>query len=269
MSTLRKSETLVKLHHHAIAEAALRTTRMNLFIGPSGSGKSTLARDLAVTISGKEPVVVYCAPCTDITEIFGRWTLVGDESRFCPGPLEVALRDGRTLVFEEFALLPLEVKVTLTGLRCGESQITNCMSGDLIPIPESFRCICTGTPESMETSCRRNGEAVRALLSDFVIVEFPALNDSMIREFLRHHFPKASKKRVNRVVELFARYRAVEERGDDSQPELNFRAARNLMRILENTDLDEHDAVACTMVSQFVVDRDSLNAQKLKLQISG
>jgi len=121
----------------------------------------------------------------------------------------------------------------------------------------------------METACRRNGEAVRALLSDFVIVEFPSLNEVMIRKFLRHHFPDATKNRVNRVVELFDRYRAVEERDEDGAIELNFRAARNLMSILEKTNMDEHDAVACTLVSQFFVDRDALNAQKLKLQISG
>lgn len=269
MSMVSQNESLVHLHHHTVAEAAVQATRMTLFIGSSGSGKSTLARHLAVKMFRKEPIVTYCAPCTDITEIFGRWTLVGDESRFCPGPLEVALREDRPLILEEFALLPLEVKVTLTGLRCGENQITNCMSGEIISIPDSFRCICTSTPESMETSCRRNSEAVRALQSDFVIVEFPTLNDAMLRKFLKHHFPYASKNRVKRVADLFDRYRAVEGRNYDGKQELNFRAARNLMNILETTNMDEHDAVACTLVNQFVVDPDSLNAQKLKLQISG
>lgn len=266
MQMQSSQSTHVPLPWHDIARTMVRRHRLTYFAGSPGTGKSFFARRLAEELTDREPVVVYGSPVTDITEVFGRWILAADESRFIDGALPTALKTRSVLIIEEFSLIPLEVRLPLLALRTGETHIANPMNGETLAIPAELRLICVSNKESL--ACRRNGEALRALLSDFMILDVPLLADVIVRQFLAFHFPQAQAERLDRVVELWNQFRVVEGReGGDDKIELTYRAASHLLTLLE-AGLDEHQAVAVALVNQFVVDPDAHSAQQLKHSIS-
>lgn len=130
-----RMKPLVQLNHHKLAEHCIRTDRLTLLVGPSGSGKSTAARQLAEKICGKPPVIHFCSSSTEIEDLYGIKSFQNSEMTFHPGPIEIALRENRPLILEEFSLLPNEIKDGLMELRKGETQITNRVSKQVAIAP--------------------------------------------------------------------------------------------------------------------------------------
>ena len=109
--------------------------------GPTGSGKTSLAKYCAFMLSGKNPEVVYCNPQTRETNIYGRPGIkpAGKENASMEtyidyGPLAVAAKMGKQVVFDEFTSLP---KMQMSMIK----GIMNAKVGDVISIPggESVR----------------------------------------------------------------------------------------------------------------------------------
>src|SRR5690606_30066684 len=121
--------------------------------GEPGVGKSFFTRHLARKLSGRDPVVIYGSPVTDVLQLFCHQTLTASETGYCDGPLPTALKQGRFLIIEEFALIPVEVRDELLALRSGETRILNKINKEWLEIPEGFRCICVSNPENIR--CRR------------------------------------------------------------------------------------------------------------------
>lgn len=256
---------LVPLPWHQTAQLLVQQHRLTYLVGDPGTGKSTFARELALQLTGQEPVVLYGSPVTDVTELFGRWSLVGSETQFTDGAVPLALKQRRILICEEFSLIPMELRIPFLALRSGERELLNVMNGETLHIPDEFRCICVSNKESLK--CRRNGEAFQALLSDFLILEVPQLKKQQIEQMLRHQFPSSNKKRIERVLELYDRFRTVERFDSEGQSVLTFRSAAHLLRLLK-AGLDEDHAVTIALVNQYITDEDQHTAQQLKHSMS-
>lgn len=261
------SAPLLKFGWHASLRASVRRRRMTAVVGLAGSGKSFATCRIVQEICDREPIVHYGAPTTDISELFGRYVLVGENTEFIDGLLTQSLKTGQPFISEEHYCMPQEIRTTFLALRSGERSFVNPINGERLQIPPQWRCVFVGLIESMQ--CRRSAEAMRALLSDVVVIHAPPLNDSMVEACVKAEFPEAGADLVKRVVKLWNRYRFVSEQGGEpTNGVLTYRAAAMLADLLLTNELTEEECVRVTLVNQFIHDDDQWNAQQLKLTLA-
>lgn len=266
-STGNGQPRILDLNWHADARTLLEIGEppLVLLVGEPGSGKTTGARFFASQYTARPPRILSGSPETEQSHLFGRWTLVGQETRFIDGPLPAALKEGSWLLIEEFSQIPIECRSALLPLR-DQNEITNPLNGEVLSVPPSFRLIATSNSESL--TCRKNTGIAKVLYDGFLTLEIPELDDIQIGRFLRHHFPKASRHRVERVLALWNEYRSLTSRGATGKSLLSYRAASHLMSLLER-DMDEVRAVQIALVNKFLAgDPDLFSAAKLKNSIS-
>ncbi|HQZ68199.1 MAG TPA: AAA family ATPase [Planctomycetaceae bacterium] len=258
---------IVEFSWHAEARILLEigTPPLVLFVGDPGVGKTTFARRAAVESTGHEPMVLSGSPEVEQSHLFGRWTLSGDETRFVDGPLPLALKSDRWLVFEEFSIAPLEVRSLLLPLR-DQSEITNPMTGEIIEIPPKFRLVATSNSESL--TCRKNAGIAKVLFDGFYVLECGELTNAQVLHLLQFHFPQSALERRQRVLELWNEYREFSNKGSSGKSHLSYRAAEHLMRLLQ-AGLSENRAVQIALVNKFLPsDADLFGAANLKNSIS-
>ena len=236
-----------------------------LLVGDPGTGKTTFARQVAVEKSGHLPLVISGSPEAEQSHLFGRWTLAGDETRFTDGPLPAALKSGRWLLVEEFSQIPIECRAALLPLR-DQSEITNPLTGEVVPVPSSFRLIATSNSETL--TCRKNAGIAQVLYDGFLILEVGELDEEQVRRFLAHHFPTAGAKRVARAVQMWSEYRSITAKGSSGKTYLSYRAASHLMALIER-GMSEVQACQVALVNKFLPgDGDLFSAAKLRNSIS-
>ena len=265
---LEREFKILEMAWHADAYTILHVGRppLLLLVGEAGTGKTTLARSAALRLTGLPPIVLSGSPETEQSHLFGRWTLAGQETRFCDGPLPTALKTGRVLVIEEFSQIPLECRASILPLR-DQKEITNPLNGEVLGIPEVFRLIATSNCESL--TCRRNSGIAKVLYDGFQVLEVPELDEVHVEKLLRFRFPRKSKQRIGRVLKLWQEYRDLTCKGASGKNHLSYRAAEHLLLLLEE-GLDETRAVQIALVNKFLpADQDLFSAAKLKNSVSG
>jgi nitric oxide reductase NorQ protein len=265
--SVKDQPRILDLSWHADARMLLEIGKppLVLLVGEPGCGKTTFARAAAIHYTARPPKTLSGSPETEQSHLFGRWTLSGNETRFIDGPLPVALKDNSWLLIEEFSQIPIECRASLLPLR-DQDEITNPLNGEVLSVPPEFRLIATSNSESL--TCRKNTGIAKVLYDGFFALEIPELDDIQVARFLRHHFPKASKHLVERVLALWNEYRNLNSRGASGKSLLSYRAAAHLMSLLER-GMDEARAVQIALVNKFLAgDPDLFSAAKLKNSIS-
>ncbi len=127
--------------------------------GPTGTGKTSLARFAAKHFTGESAEIVYCNPQTRETNIWGKTGIrpARDESAKAGaietfnvyGPLARAMKEGKTVVFDEFTALPREQMVFIKGVfnaKTGDS--INVVGNGTIEIAPGFQMIFTANLKS-------------------------------------------------------------------------------------------------------------------------
>ena len=257
---------LVEMPWHRLVEVASANSRITAVLGGPGTGKSTFVEHLAQRITGRRPLVHYASP-VDNSNLWGRWVVQGDETRFIDGKIPTALKQNRWLCIEEFSLLPVEERMPLLAREDGrhacDEHSEQRRIGDSAVVADDLG----GNRGKYAVPTKCGGDD--ALLSDAVPVDVPSLDSSTIDRLLRCHFPTSDGAMIERVSSLYQTYRQVESDSESgNQGELNFRAARQLMQLLLDGRLSEREAVRLTLVNQWILDSDQWSAQQLRLNIS-
>ena len=192
--------------------------------------------------------------------------MAGGDTPFADGVLTQALKADRWLVIEEFSQIPPEARSCLMELRDQPALSNRLNKGEVVPIPPGFRVIATSNSETL--TCRKTAGVATVLYDGFQILEVPPLTDDQVRQLLRHHFPAAADARARRVVDLWHEYREFRDHGSSGKAYLSFRAARQLMRLLE-AGMPEERAVQIALVNKFLpADADLFAAAKLKVGLA-
>jgi hypothetical protein len=117
--------------------------------GPTGTGKTSLARYAAKHFTGRGAEMVYCTPQTREANIWGKTGIRPNKEGAIQtvdiyGPLAKAMRDGTTVIFDEFTALPKEQMVFVKGIfnaKPGDS--VNVVGNGKTTIAPGFQMIFT------------------------------------------------------------------------------------------------------------------------------
>ncbi len=256
-------EPFVAMPWHRTAWLMLKTERLVMLVGEPGTGKTTWAREAAREITNAEAETLQGTPETDMSHIWGLYTLVSGETRFADGPLPRALRRGALLVVEELNLVPLEARAHLLGLR-GHDTITNPITGETHEIPKGFRLVATSNPETL--GCYRRGEVAQALYDGFVILEVPCLGREELAKLLdaRHDLDPELR---DRALDLWADYAELTHHENDKvKIRLGYRSVDQYVRLRRN-GLEDRPAAEVSFVNKFITDDDAHSAAKLRASL--
>lgn len=118
------------------------TSREPLLIsGEAGCGKTSFVLQFAARTN--MPVVQFTARSRmDKTELLGHWSLVNGETRWIPGPAELAWRHGWILLINEVSLAPAEVWVSCNDLFEG-AALENPYTNEVIERHPNTRVVLT------------------------------------------------------------------------------------------------------------------------------
>lgn len=234
-------------------------------VGEPGVGKTTFAHQLAMEMTGKPPLTLSGAPDWQDNHLFGRWTLVGGETRFEDGPLVVALKEQRFFIIEEFSQIPLEVRSHLLPLR-DQAEITNPLTREVLSIPPGFRLIATSNSESL--GCRKNSGIALILFDGVHVLKCGDLSTQQAAAVLATHFPQTNDAQRETVLNRWSEYREFTSRGSSGRSYLSIRAALQLMQLMQ-AGMPEHRAVEIALINKFLVsDPELYRAAQLKNDIS-
>ncbi len=257
---------MINLGWHQEADQILKIGRppLLMLVGEPGTGKTTYAQSSARKLTNQNAITLSGSPDVEESHLFGRWTLAGSETKFVDGPLPRALKEGRWLIIEEFSQIPIETRACLMPLR-DQKEITNPLTGEVIDIPSSFRLVATSNSESL--ACRKNTGIARVLYDGFFILETPELQDEHIREFLIYENPKLNKRKADRVVKIWRKYRSISKGDESAKSSLSYRAASHLSALLD-AGMDEKNAIQIGLINKFLpADADLFSAAKMKLMM--
>ena len=131
--------------------------------GPTGTGKTSLARYAANHFTGKDSEMVFCNPQTKESNVWGKTQIkpTGDGGAIFTylelGPLAKAIKEGKTVVFDEFTALPKEQMVFIKAvfnLKVGDK--INVVGDGLIDVAPGFQMIFTANLKSEKNPERQD-----------------------------------------------------------------------------------------------------------------
>ena len=131
--------------------------------GPTGTGKTSLARFAATHFTGKDPEMIYCNPQTKESNVWGKTSIKptkggGAIFTFLDfGPLSRAIKEGKTVIFDEFTALPKDQMVFIKAvfnIKTGDK--INVVGDGLITVAPGFQQVFTANLKSEKNPERQD-----------------------------------------------------------------------------------------------------------------
>ena len=218
------------------AAAALLCGEHLLLAGPKATGKNVLAENLAAAF-GRPAWDVSMYVNVDAAALIGADTLQDGQVAFREGPVCQCARLGGFGVLDEVNMAKNEALAVLHA-TLDFRRVIDVPGYQRIPLDPAARFIGT-----MNYGYAGTRELNEALVSRFVVIRMPALEEGQLRRLLLADAPGASEEDVKRCVGLFLDLNEKAINGEISTRPVDMRGMVAALRMMTD-GMDAKDAIA-------------------------
>ena len=179
-----------------LAVSALLQGENVLLCGEKATGKNILADNLA-WLFGRPSYNISFHVNTDSSTLIGTDTFTGGEVRLRRGPVAQAAEEGGFCILDEINMAKNEAMAVMHSVL-DYRRLIDVPGYQPIPMHPATRFIAT-----MNYGYAGTRELNEALVSRFVVIRMPALEEGQLRRLLLADAPGASEEDVKRCVGLF------------------------------------------------------------------
>ena len=219
-----------------LAVSALLQGENVLLCGEKATGKNILADNLA-WLFGRPSYNISFHVNTDSSTLIGTDTFTGGEVRLRRGPVAQAAEEGGFCILDEINMAKNEAMAVMHSVL-DYRRLIDVPGYQPIPMHPATRFIAT-----MNYGYAGTRELNEALVSRFVVIRMPALEEGQLRRLLLADAPGASEEDVKRCVGLFLDLNEKAINGEISTRPVDMRGMVAALRMMTD-GMDAKDAIA-------------------------
>ena len=219
-----------------LAVSALLQGENVLLCGEKATGKNILADNLA-WLFGRPSYNISFHVNTDSSTLIGTDTFTGGEVRLRRGPVAQAAQEGGFCILDEINMAKNEAMAVMHSVL-DYRRLIDVPGYQPIPMHPATRFIAT-----MNYGYAGTRELNEALVSRFVVIRMPTLEEGQLRRLLLADAPGASEKDVKRCVGLFLDLNEKAVNGEISTRPVDMRGMVAALRMMAD-GMAAKDAIA-------------------------
>lgn len=219
-----------------LAVAALLQGENVLLSGGKATGKNILADNLA-WLFGRPSYNISFHVNTDSSTLIGTDTFTGGEVRLRRGPVAQAAQEGGFCILDEINMAKNEAMAVMHSVL-DYRRLIDVPGYQPIPMHPATRFIAT-----MNYGYAGTRELNEALVSRFVVIRMPTLEEGQLRRLLLADAPGASEEDVKRCVGLFLDLNEKAVNGEISTRPVDMRGMVAALRMMSD-GMAAKDAIA-------------------------
>ena len=219
-----------------LAVSALLQGENVLLCGEKATGKNILADNLA-WLFGRPSYNISFHVNTDSSTLIGTDTFTGGEVRLRRGPVAQAAEEGGFCILDEINMAKNEAMAVMHSVL-DYRRLIDVPGYQPIPMHPATRFIAT-----MNYGYAGTRELNEALVSRFVVIRMPALEEGQLRRLLLADAPGASEEDVKRCVGLFLDLNEKAVNGEISTRPVDMRGMVAALRMMAD-GMAAKDAIA-------------------------
>ena len=219
-----------------LAVSALLQGENVLLCGEKATGKNILADNLA-WLFGRPSYNISFHVNTDSSTLIGTDTFTGGEVRLRRGPVAQAAQEGGFCILDEINMAKNEAMAVMHSVL-DYRRLIDVPGYQSIPMHPATRFIAT-----MNYGYAGTRELNEALVSRFVVIRMPTLEEGQLRRLLLADAPGASEEDVKRCVGLFLDLNEKAVNGEISTRPVDMRGMVAALRMMAD-GMAAKDAIA-------------------------
>lgn len=219
-----------------LAVSALLQGENVLLCGEKATGKNVLADNLA-WLFGRPSYNISFHVNTDSSTLIGTDTFTGGEVRLRRGPVAQAAQEGGFCILDEINMAKNEAMAVMHSVL-DYRRLIDVPGYQPIPMHPATRFIAT-----MNYGYAGTRELNEALVSRFVVIRMPTLEEGQLRRLLLADAPGASEEDVKRCVGLFLDLNEKAVNGEISTRPVDMRGMVAALRMMAD-GMAAKDAIA-------------------------
>lgn len=219
-----------------LAVSALLQGENVLLCGEKATGKNILADNLA-WLFGRPSYNISFHVNTDSSTLIGTDTFTGGEVRLRRGPVAQAAQEGGFCILDEINMAKNEAMAVMHSVL-DYRRLIDVPGYQPIPMHPATRFIAT-----MNYGYAGTRELNEALVSRFVVIRMPTLEEGQLRRLLLSDAPGASEEDVKRCVGLFLDLNEKAVNGEISTRPVDMRGMVAALRMMAD-GMAAKDAIA-------------------------
>lgn len=226
--------------HKAIT--AVLSGKNILLVGAKSTGKNVLAENLSAIFHRPMWNVSFHVNI-DSSILIGTDTLKDGEVIFRKGPVTKACEAGGFLVLDEINMARNEAMATLHSVL-DYRRIIDIPAYDLIKIHPATRFIAT-----MNYNYEGTRELNEALLSRFVIIDMPTIEEENLKILLKENYPNLKEEMLSQIIKLFYDIKLKADNNEISENAIDLRGIFDSLDLAKN-GLEYNEALKMCLVNK-------------------
>lgn len=224
------------------AIASILAGKNILLVGPKSTGKNVLAENLCKLFSRPMWNVSFHVNI-DSSVLIGTDTLKDGEVVFRKGPVARAAEAGGFLILDEINMARNEALAALHSIL-DYRRLIDIPGYDIIKINPATRFIAT-----MNYNYEGTRELNEALLSRFVIIDMPIIEENDLAILLKENYQNLSDSMLDQVAKLFYDINKKAEAGEISETAIDLRGIFDSLDLFEK-GLEYNEALGMCLVNK-------------------